>query len=184
VSPTSHRLLWLLRHAKTLTNPPKGGGDPERKLAPRGRRDADALGLRLGDHGDHLGFKAGELPTLVLCSTATRTTQTAERVLAAMSGPPPVDHRRSLYNASPDQVIEELRTVDDDVTSVMVVGHNPTAHVLAESVVAGADKAGRREVSRHGFPTCALAVYRLPVARWRDVALGTGTLVGLRFPPY
>jgi phosphohistidine phosphatase len=184
VSPPAHRLVWLLRHAKTLTDPPKGGGDHERKLGPRGRRDADALGRRLGDGGDLLGFGADELPSLVLCSTATRATQTAERALGAMAPPPTVDQRRSLYAADPNQVIDELRTVDDGVTSVMVVGHNPTAHALAESMVAAADKAGRREVTRHGFPTCAVAVYRVPASRWPDLALGTGTLLGLFVPPY
>jgi len=175
--------VWLLRHAKTLADPPKGGGDHERKLAPRGRRDADALGRRLGA-GDRLGFKASELPTLVLCSTATRTTQTTERALGAMARPPDVEYRRTLYTASPDQVVDELRTVDDGVTSVMVVGHNPTAHALAESMVAADDKAGRQKVARHGFPTCALAVYAVPVARWADLALGSGTVLGLFVPPY
>ncbi len=176
--------MWLLRHAKTLADPPKGGGDHERKLAPRGRRDADALGRRLGAGGDRLGFKGSELPALVLCSTATRTTQTAERALGAMARPPLVDYRRSLYTASPDQVVDELRTVDDGVGSVMVVGHNPTAHVLAESMVAADDKAGRLEVAKHGFPTCALALYAVPVARWADLVLGTGTVLGLFVPPY
>ena len=38
------RTLWLLRHAKTVTDPPHGGTDFDRVLAPRGRRDATALG--------------------------------------------------------------------------------------------------------------------------------------------
>ncbi|MGP8058728.1 MAG: SixA phosphatase family protein [Acidimicrobiales bacterium] len=184
MSPTSDRLFWLLRHAKTLADPPKGGGDHERKLAPRGRKDADALGARLGAGGDRLGFSARQLPALVLCSDATRTTQTAERALSSMTRAPAVDRRRSLYTASPDEVIGELRGVDDAVTSVMVVGHNPTAGALAESMLDAADKSGRQEVGRHGFPTCALAVYRLPAGRWREVALGTGTLVGLFLPPF
>ena len=120
----------------------------------------------------------------MLCSDATRTTQTAERALSSMTRAPAVDRRRSLYTASPDEVIGELRGVDDAVTSVMVVGHNPTAGALAESMLDAADKSGRQEVGRHGFPTCALAVYRLPAGRWREVALGTGTLVGLFLPPF
>ena len=51
MSPTSDRLFWLLRHAKTLADPPKGGGDHERKLAPRGRKDADALRGPAGRRG-------------------------------------------------------------------------------------------------------------------------------------
>ena len=46
------RTLWLLRHAKTVADPPAGGADIDRVLAPRGRRDATALGHLIGtdDH--------------------------------------------------------------------------------------------------------------------------------------
>ena len=75
-------------------------------------------------------------------------------------------------------MLDELRTTDDEIRSVMVVGHNPTANALAFDDGPGAGgRTGR------GFPTCALAVYRLPVDRWFDVAEGTGKLVGLYAPP-
>jgi phosphohistidine phosphatase len=167
-------ILWLLRHAKTVPDPPPGKTDHERPLAPRGRRDADALARRL--EADRLGFEVGDLPGLVLCSTAVRTVQTAERVVPGL-GDPPVEYRRALYDASPDGVLDELRMVDDDVTSVMVVGHNPTAQSLAVSMQDEPDE-------RRAFPTCALVVYRLPVKHWAKVAEGTGTLLGLFSPPY
>ncbi|MGH9091844.1 MAG: SixA phosphatase family protein [Acidimicrobiales bacterium] len=166
--------LWILRHAKTVPDPPPGKTDHERPLAPRGRRDADALGHRLADPG----FGTGGRPALVLCSTATRTVQTAERVLAALHHPPDVEYRRTLYGASPDQVLDELRGVEDGVGTVMVVGHNPAAHDLV--VAMGAEPAP----GGISFPTCALAVYGLPVEAWSDVAPGTGTLLGLFAPPY
>jgi len=168
-------ILWLLRHAKAV--PPTRGSDHERPLAPRGRRDADALGRRLCE--DRLGFAPADLPELVLCSTATRTVQTAELVLAHLTTPPQVDQRRALYGASPEQVLDEVRTVDDGVGSVMVVGHNPTAHALAITLDRDRDK-----VAERSLPTCALAVFRLPVDRWIDVAEGAGSLLGLFTPPY
>ena len=184
MSPPPTRLFWLLRHAKTLADPPKGGGDHERKLAPRGRRDADALGRRLGEGGDRLGFAAAELPAAVLCSTATRTTQTAERVLADLARPPALTLLATLYSATPETVLREVATVDDDVRALMVVGHNPTAHELAAGMLDHADKSGRHQVERRGFPTCALAVYAVPAARWRDLAPASATLVGLFLPPF
>ena len=191
------RVLWVLRHAKTVADPPPGGTDHERTLAPRGRRDADALGRRLAT--DRLGMDPGDvpLPELVLCSTATRTRQTVELVLAgsavAPSANPPahppssplsgplVDFRRAIYYASPDQVLAEMRTVPDDVRSVMVVGHNPTAHALAAGLGTDDDRLALEE---RGFPTCAVAVFRLPDGRWSDVAEQTGQMVGLFSPPY
>jgi len=178
------RLLWLLRHAKTLTDPPKGGTDHERRLGARGQRDASALGARLGDDGDHLGFAKKDLPTAVLCSTATRTTQTAERVLADMSSPPAVTFSPELYSATVDGVLDELGKLEDDITSVMVVGHNPTAAWLAGAILSAKDKPGRKEVERRGLPTCALAVYRLPIGHWYQIAEESATLLGLFTPPY
>ncbi len=165
--------LWLLRHAKTVPDPPPGQTDHERVLAPRGRRDADALGRRLADPG----FAGGDRPGLVLCSTAARTVETAERALAGMEDPPPVEYRRALYGASPEEVLDQLRGVDRDVRTVMVVGHNPTAEALAAGM-------GRKPPPGPAFPTCALAVYQLPIDRWDDVAQGQGTLRGLFVPPY
>jgi len=166
-------IFWLLRHAKAV--PPTRGSDHERPLAPRGRRDADALGRRLRE--DRLGFEAADLPGLVLCSTATRTVQTAERVLAHLPSPPQVELRRALYGAPPELVLDQVRTVDDGVGSVLVVGHNPTARALAIAM-------DRDKVAERSFPTCALAVFRLPVDRWIDVSEGTGSLLGLFTPPY
>jgi len=177
------RLLWLLRHAKTQKSPPRGGSDHERALTTRGHRDAEALGAHLGPAGDRLGFDPAQLPGTVLSSTARRTVQTVELVLADLTDPPPVTYLRSLYTASPEGIIGLLASVDDEVEAVMVVGHNPTFYELAFSILAP-DDPGRLELDGRGFPTCALAVYRLEAKDWADVAEGTGNLVGLFTPPF
>lgn len=173
----------MLRHAKAVPDPAPGGTDHDRPLSPRGRKDADALGRRLGPGGDLLGL--GNLvpapppsPTLVLSSTATRTTETAERVVASWpeAARPLLDRRRALYGASPEQVLEVLGTVPDDVVSVMVVGHNPTVHALSDLLPA--DRADRP------YPTAGLAVYRFGLRRWEDVAEGTAVELGRFAPPY
>jgi len=133
------------------------------------------LGRRLCK--DRLGFDAADQPDLVLCSTASRTVQTAERVLANLASPPRIEHRRALYGAAPEQVLDQVCTLDDDVGSVMVVGHNPTARALAINM-------DQCKVAERPFPTCALAVFRLHIDRWIDVSEGTGSLLGLFAPPY
>jgi phosphohistidine phosphatase len=172
------RYFWLLRHAKTLQDPPRGGSDHERRLSPRGRRDADALSQHLSDRGDHFGFDQSQLPGLVLCSTATRTVQTTERVLAGSSVPPPVEYMNSLYHAEPDDVVAMLRVLEDDLGAVMVVGHNPTFLELALTM--GSTDQG---VAKRGFPTCALMVFELK-GDWADAQRGSATVVGLFNPPY
>lgn len=171
-------VLWLLRHAKAAPDPPAGGTDHERPLAPRGRRDAAALGLRL--RAGDLGLGDAAVPTLVLTSTAARTTETADKVAAALSVP--IVRRRRLYYGSPKDLLAEVRAVDDALRSVMVVGHNPAIHSLALELLTEDDHAGRAALA--SFPTCAVALFRAGVTRWRDLAYGEATLAGFTCPPY
>ena len=176
------RLLWLLRHAKTLTDPPKGGGDHDRALAPRGTRDANALGARLGPGGDALALAAETFPQLVLSSDAVRTEQTTRLVWEPTPEPPTLVFDPALYSASPEEVMATVGGVDDEVTSMMVVGHNPTAHELALGL--GLSPQDRKPVERAGFPTCSLAVFSFDVDHWHEAAQGAATLVALFTPPY
>ncbi len=204
MTPTEGRTLWLLRHAKAVADPPPGGDDFDRVLAPRGRRDAEALGRLIGPTGKGLGLGKVRLPQLALVSPAARTTETADLVLEGM-GPgagggagaggagagagaggatTPQEHPDDLYGAEPDEVLALLRLLPDEVTSVMVVGHNPTAHALAGGLISAEDTKGRDLALRRGFPTCALGLFRLEIATWTEVDARCGTLLGLFIPPF
>jgi len=180
----THRFLWLLRHAKTVTDPPDGGTDFDRVLAPRGRRDAAALGALL--HGDpaRFGLKKDPFPQVALVSPAARTAATFDLVQQHLDQAPRRVLVDGFYGAEPDDVLGHLRTLDDDLTSVMVVGHNPTAHALANGLIARSDKKGRDLVTRHGFPTCALGIYRFSLDHWEELSGDSARLVGLFTPPF
>ncbi len=176
-----------MRHAKTVTDPPPGGSDFDRVLAPRGRRDAAALGRLFADKGKGLGpaLEGVPRPTVALVSPATRTVATAELVLDGMAAPPKRRFDDELYGADPQEVVELLRTLPDDVRAAMVVGHNPTAQTLSQALVSPRDKKGLSLAARQGFPTCALAVYRFSGAQsWADVDAGSAKLLALLVPPY
>ena len=155
--------MWVLRHAKAA---PHGPDDHSRPLAGKGRRQGAELEafLRRSAGG------VGPLPRLVLSSSALRALETAELV---------VDRR--LYEADPDDVIDVLRAVDDDVPSVMVVGHNPTLHDLALALVGPEDPTGRARLEE-GFPTGALAALRSPTDRWARLQMAEGALLTLVSP--
>jgi phosphohistidine phosphatase len=183
---TAGRTLWLLRHAKTVTDPPPGGADFDRVLAPRGRRDATALGRLFAGEGDHLGpaLLGVPRPRLALVSPAARTAATAELALVDVADPPPCRLDGALYGADPEEVLALVRDLPDDINAAMVVGHNPTAHALSQGLLSARDKRGRSAVVRHGFPTCALGVYAFGVDRWADVEAGTAKLLAIMTPPY
>lgn len=178
---TAWRYVWLLRHAKTnQAPPPDGGGDHARVLTPRGRRDADALGRRL--RRDRAGLSGVPLPSVVLCSNAARTIETADRALGGLDPRPTVLFDRSIYGASSDELMEELRVVDAAADAVMVVGHNPGIHELAAELLSPGRDADR--VAHTPMRTCGLTVIGWSSGRWLDIAPGNGTLVARAGPPY
>ncbi len=180
------RTLWLLRHAKTVTDPPPGGADFDRVLAPRGRRDATALRRLFAGAGEELGaaLKGVPQPRIALVSPAARTAATAELVLADVADPPESRLEKGLYAADPEEVLAFVRDLPDDVDAAMVVGHNPTAHALSQGLISARDKKGLSSAVRNGFPTCALGVYAFNVDHWADVAARGAKLVAIMAPPY
>ena len=72
---------------------------------------------------------AGTLPAVdaVLCSTATRTRET----LARTGIDAPVRYVERLYDATAGTVIDEINGVSDDVSVLLVVGHEPTMTEVA-----------------------------------------------------
>jgi phosphohistidine phosphatase len=145
-----HRLI-LLRHAKTEARAP-GGEDIDRALVERGRADAGRMGRILAG--------AGMSPDLVLVSPAVRTRETW--TLASPAFPPVrVEIRDGLYDATPEEVVDELKRGVATAGTVMVVGHNPSLHELAISFVEDGcgDPADIERVSA-GFPTATAATFR------------------------
>jgi phosphohistidine phosphatase len=183
VTTPVRRTLWLLRHAKAVADPPPGGEDFERTLAPRGRRDAAALGRLIGPEGRGLE-SGGPLPEVAFISPAARTRATAALVFEGMGTPGRVEFPMDIYGGDPEDVLNHLRRLGDNVTSALIVLHNPTGQFLARELLEPDDEEGIDLSLRRGFPTCALGIYDLDIFRWADVARQTATLDELLTPPF
>ena len=146
------KTLILLRHAKSERDSPHG--DFERSLNKRGRADSERMGEEIHDLGLHFD--------LVLASPAQRVVETVKGV-GRLS--PQFDER--IYNASTGQLLDIVRSTDDKVGSLMLVGHNPGFERLAARLT---------DNKVEDFPTAALAEIELPIEHWRDVADGSGRL--------
>jgi len=160
--------LFLLRHAKA--QPADGGTeDFDRTLMLSGMQDGAAMAryLRKNEHKIDL----------ILCSSAARTTQTAELVLHELESD--IEYRENLYLAEPAKILAAIRGAPAAVESLMIVGHNPgmeqCATLLAREPVRRKERA-RHEALEEKFPTSALAILDFDVGRWRDVAEGSGKL--------
>ncbi|HEY7992162.1 MAG TPA: histidine phosphatase family protein [Stellaceae bacterium] len=120
--------LYLLRHAKAV---PQGGimRDADRPLEERGRAGARAVAKYLK--------KWKIAPELVLCSPALRTRETLDLVSEGIAPAPQIEYENGLYLASADRLLERVREVPDAVERVMLIGHNPGLHELAQWLADG-----------------------------------------------
>lgn len=159
------RTLVLLRHAKTEESNP--GGDHERELTARGRRDAEEAGRWLCAQVKGIDE--------VLCSTSERTRQTCEAVWEAGCSEAEIHHDRRIYNAHPEGILEVIHEADDDADVVMVVGHSPGIPGLTELLCDGEGSEEGHRALAEGFPTCGIAVLHY-AGRWADLAFGDARL--------
>jgi phosphohistidine phosphatase len=134
--------LHLLRHAKSSWD--DDTEDHERPLNKRGREAARLI-------GESLPKAIGPLD-LVLCSSALRTRETAELVLARFEKVPRVVYEDGLYLASAGTMMQRLRQLDEHCDAVMIIGHNPGLHELAIALAAPGS-AGFSTLANGKFPT-------------------------------
>jgi len=146
--------LHLLRHAKSSWK--EDVPDRERGLNRRGREAARRVGR-------HLPVAIGVLD-LVLCSSAVRTRETMELVLAGYRVRPRSMIEDELYAAGVEKLIARLRRLDEDNRNVLLIGHNPGLHELAVAI-ADVSSPGTHALASGKFPTAARASFRVS-DRW------------------
>ena len=157
------RHIVVIRHAKSSWDDPSVA-DHDRPLSKRGR---NAL-PRLLDHIEGLELA----PDLVLCSSSRRTRETLDGIRRAFGRKVRVETEAELYGASAEQLITRLRRLDDQVTTVALVGHNPGVADLVD-LLAVAPASGGAAIDT--FPTAAVAVLSV-AGPWTALQPGCASL--------
>lgn len=166
------KTLYLLRHAKSARA--RGWEDDfERALAPRGRRDASAVGVLMRGEG--------RIPSLALVSTARRAAETWRLIASELGTGVREIAEDSLYLAAAEQMFRAITTTADDHGSLLIIGHNPGLHDLARGLVRDGPPDDIARL-RKGYPTCALSEIRFDIDSWSELRPETGQLGRLIFP--
>ncbi|HEX6197024.1 MAG TPA: histidine phosphatase family protein [Jiangellaceae bacterium] len=158
------RQLILVRHAKSAW--PDGVADHERPLAGRGRRDAPEIGRWLAGSGIE--------PEVAYVSSAARARATFELLSAELTSPVRSIVTDDVYGASTGDLLDLVRSADDDVRSVLIVGHNPGIGTLASVL-------DDRQSGLLDFKTSAVAVFDVGTP-WADVNPGAARLAASAVP--
>ncbi len=165
--------IYLLRHAKSSWDDP-ALGDFERPLNGRGRKAAPRIGRLLRQRGWR--------PELVLCSSAARARETWDLVASELGAPVDSKLLKSLYLASPNQLLRSLERLDDAFASVMLIGHNPGLETLALQLAGPGSESKALAKLRAKYPTAALAIIDAEAEHWSDVAVAQTKLRGFIVP--
>jgi len=137
--------LYLLRHAQAGWAEP-GERDFDRRLTEEGKAEAALIGKSAAENDYR--------PEFVISSAATRCRETTRIFLHSFGGAIAASYLDEMYNAQAETYLN-LALARDEVSSLMLVGHNPTMEAVAEALL------GRDILEAslpHGFPTAGLAV--------------------------
>jgi phosphohistidine phosphatase len=158
--------LIVMRHAKSSwkTSEP----DFARPLSPRGTRDAVVAGQVLAR------FRID----VVLSSAATRTRQTWQCLTMGGAKSANVRFTERIYHGWTNEVLEELRRLEPDVDTALVLGHEPTMSDLIGTLAQPSELVD--QVEGH-FPTSAIAVLTFD-RPWADLTAGDATLKRFEIP--
>lgn len=157
--------ICLVRHAKSSWKYPDLD-DFERPLKKRGRKDISLMGKVVNG----LGF----LPDLVISSPAARAAITARAVATAIDYPvEEIMYMASIYEAGEKELIRILSQLDENFNCVMLVGHNPSMTLLANTI-------GNRPISN--LPTSGIYCVKMAISSWTDVKKTSGKLQYFEFP--
>jgi uncharacterized Ntn-hydrolase superfamily protein/phosphohistidine phosphatase SixA len=157
------KTVLLMRHGKSKRGP-KYETDFERPLAKRGRRDAARMGEFL--------VEQGLLPDVIISSPAERARRTAERCADAADYQGEIRYEDPFYFGGEDAYLERLWAMDDTLSCVLFVGHNPTTEAVVETL-------SHRYVR---MPTAALARIDFAADRWTDLFQVGGRLAWVQIP--
>ena len=160
---TRNKSLCLLRHAKSswLDN---ALADFDRPLSPRGKSNASDLNKFL--------ISKTFVFDKILSSSSRRTRDTCGIALDGITSRDNTIFTDSLYMASANTIINMIRSQDNHLNTILVVGHNPSIHEVFEVLT------GKHLIK---YPTGTLTVVCCP-SEWENL-LDNFCEVGSFLPP-
>ena len=167
------RRLYLMRHGKAQAGMPPGGGDLERALVGRGRKESQWMGAFCRDQA--------QPPTLILCSPSRRTVETCDAFCEGFGEGLPRRVVDGIYMGSPSSLLYAVAEAGGSEGGVLVIGHNPGIHALALALGGRGPGPAYAQLSSR-FPTAALAVLETGIDDWAALRAGSAQLVSFKIP--
>lgn len=144
--------LYIVRHGKSTWDY-ESTSDIDRPLKERGIKDAYTMSERL--------LKRNQVPELIISSNAARALHTATIFARTFKlNSKQIVINGDLYLTSPNTAIDIVSSTDNDIHSLMIIGHNPTFTDLANYYLK--DKIDN-------MPTTGIAGFKFEINTWAEI---------------
>lgn len=158
------KTLYIMRHGKAEEGYDKA--DYKRKLIPKGIKRSHKIAARLVDKKIK--------PDLILCSYSNRTKETAELMADFLNIPnEQIIESKEFYLAPVGVMMETFYAMDDAVSSILVVGHNPGLSELVTSLTGELID---------WMPTSALIAVEIDTEKWKEIRNANSKISFSLFP--
>ena len=164
--------LFLLRHCEAY-NFEENKSDYEKQLNENGRKCARLLKNWFEKNNIVLDY--------VLTSSANRTLTTANIIFGNYENK--IYQKRELYLCDYKEILEELKILDNNFNSVIIVGHEPS---ISESLkfLISYYRPDLEYVTKLLYPTGGLSVINFNITNWNKIDEKTGILDAFITPQY
>ncbi len=157
--------LILFRHAKSNWKH-DGLSDRERPLSKRGKRDTETMARRLASRRIAVDR--------IVSSPAKRARKTATAVARVIGYPPDaIVFDEEIYGAGIGTLLEAVCSLEDDLQTVVLFGHNPGFTAFANYLC--------RQPVTH-MVTAAIAGIEFDADSWSGIRRGSGSLAFFDYP--
>lgn len=151
------KYLFVMRHAKSSWNHP-GLSDHDRPLNKRGLRDSPLMAQFMN--------RQKLAPSLILSSSAHRAKTTAELFQSHLEAPAQWEIVEDFYLAPPEIYLQHVMRIPDEISQVILIGHNPGLETLVEQLAG----------ETHRMPTAAIAGFHTQIASWSSLPTETSSM--------
>ena len=159
------KYIYILRHCKSSWSDPKLA-DMDRPLNKRGRGDAPLMALVIK--------RMGYTPGLIITSPSMRTRLTIQPIIRAFDlTNDDVLIEPSIYHGSPVDYVNAISMQDDQLSEILLVGHNPAITYIANECIGDPIE---------NVPTGGLLVIRSATEQWSEFSFSKSHLVRYHFP--
>ena len=164
--------LFLLRHCEAY-HYEENKSDHEKQLNDNGRKCARLLKNWFEKNNIVLDY--------ILTSSANRTLTTANIIFGNYENK--IYQKRELYLCDYKEILEELKILDNNFNSVIIVGHEPSISESLKFLISYC-RPDLAYVTKSFYPTGGLSVINFNITNWNKIEEKTGILDAFITPHY